>query len=183
MKYNVTKGNFSSGFHFGIHFGRVSQTYRVRFDSSCLYDDLDWERDYNKLIGWSLSNLPFYFKSEKKWQPGHHRNSVRFEWRANKTTGKIQLAIYYYQDGIRNTTDWIEVPVNQDLVVSLSLKDDDGVNARIIATCTCVESNISEVKTVSLPHPFKAIWSYKLFPYFGGSNPAPHNLNLQVTEL
>lgn len=189
MQYNIKKGKFSSGIHLGINFGRVSQTYKVRFDSSCLYDDIDWERDWNKLIGWSFTNLPVERKTEysagvdfefngKQYIWGHHFNSIRFVWRANKKNGTIEIALYYYMDGLRAIIELCEVPINQEVCLSIVLKDEF---ATVVVVCK--ESNISYVKPITLSHAFKAIWSYRLFPYFGGNNPAPQDISLNVTDV
>ena len=179
MRYHISKGKFyPTGIDFGVHFGRVNQTYKVRFDSSCLYDDtLDWERDWNKLVGWSYSNLPF--TDEKgKWQAPHHKNSVRFAWRSNKALGVIELAFYYYQDGMRYHVDLCSVPVDQELVLSIILTKQF---ATIVVVCK--EANLSFVKPVTLSHAFKAIWSYKLYPYFGGTYPAWQACKIDITEV
>ena len=178
MKFKIPKGKFKpSGIHFGVHFGRVNQTYKVRFDSSSLYDDtLDWERDWNKLAGWSYSNLPY--KYENKWQAPHHRNSVRFVSRANKAKGVQELAFYYYQDGVRQIIELCDVPVEQDLLLSIVIKDQF-----VTVIVVCRETNLSFVKPVTLPHAFKAIWSYKLYPFFGGTYPAWQDYMVDVTEV
>lgn len=180
MQYNISKGDFHpSGIHFGIHFGRVNQTYKVRFDSSCLYDDtIDWERDWNKLTGWSYSNLPYHYETEDKWQAPHHRNSVRFAWRSNRIKGVIEITFYYYMDGVRYIEEFCEVPVNRECLLSIILKQD-----RAVLVAVCKETNLVEFKSVILPHAFKAIASYKLYPYFGGTNPAYNDMILEVTEM
>ena len=179
MEYKVEKGSFSSGIHLGVHFGRVKQTYKVTFDSSSLYDDtLDWERDWNKLVGWSYSNLPYYYKDEKKWQAPHHNNSVRLASRANKVKGVQELAFYFYQDGVRNIIELCNVPVEKELLLTISLNKEF-----VTIVVVCKETNLSFIKSVTLPHAFKAIWSYKLYPYFGGSNPAWQDYKVEVTEI
>lgn len=177
MEYNISKGNFSSGIHFGLHTGRVSQTYKVRFDSSCLYTDIDWERDWNKLVGWSYSNLPFKNETTGNWDAPHHNNSVRLVWRANKEKGVIELGFYYYMDKIRTIIELCEVPIDKDLILSIIIKGRD-----VTCIVVCKETNLYVIKPIFLLHAFKAIWSYKLFPYFGGSNPAPHDISLSITE-
>jgi hypothetical protein len=194
MKYSFRKGDFSpSGTQVGFHSGRVNQTYKVRFDSSCLYDDtLDWERDWNKLIGWSIDATPvrrqphFSAKADfklfgKEYVNGHHHNSVRFVWRSNKVKGVIEIAFYYYQDGIRHIQEFAELLPDVEYILGIFLRGSD-------VTLTCVEKGDSDsalfkTATVVLAHPFKAISSYKLFPYFGGNNPAWQDMTLEVTEL
>ena len=132
MRFNIKKGKYSSsGIHIGFQFGRVSQTYEVRFDSSCLYEDIDWERDWNKLAGWSYTNLPVKWEKGFSANPdfkfggvdyiwGHHFNSNRLVWRSNKSKGVIELGFYYYQDGIRTIVELGEVPVNQVVRISIT---------------------------------------------------------------
>lgn len=190
MKYSIRQSNFSSGIHFGIHNGRVNQTYKVRFDSSCMYEDLDWERDYNKLDGWSYTTLPFK-DSSGTWQPGHHKNSLRLGWRANSKTNKIELCLYIYQDGIRTITDFTSIDVDKDYTIGVFYKVDstDGVesNPRIVLTCTHKpdtddSATFVATQTIALTKSFELKTSYKLFPYFGGSNPAPHNMFILSEE-
>lgn len=197
MKYNIRKGNFSSGIHFGLHTGRVSQTYKVRFDSFCMYDDLDSERDWNKLVGWSYKNLPVRITHEElitdkvsyTWEPGHHSQSIRIAWRANKSINKIELAGYYYQDGIRTIIPFAEIDVDKDYTIGIFYKvdthnDEDTTeyNPRIVFTCTRADDSYFATKTKLLNKPFVVRASYKLYPYFGGSNYAPHNMSISVRE-
>jgi hypothetical protein len=186
MRFNIRQGHFTSGIHIGLHTGRVSQTYKVRFDSSCLYEDIDWERDWNKLDGWSFSNLPFYYEVEKKWQAPHHNNSVRLAWRSNIQLGKIELALYYYQNGVRFIVPFIMVDVDKEYTVGIFYKYDeiDGEvhNPRILTTCTNKDDPFYATLTTNLAEPFKVIPSYKLYPYFGGSSPAPHSMFILSEE-
>jgi hypothetical protein len=200
MRYEIKKNKFSaSGIHLGLNLGRVSQTYRVRFDSSCLYDKIDWENDWNKLIGFSLTNLPvkrdqgysastdFRFNG-KDYIYGHHLNSVRFVWRANKDQGLIEIAFYYYQDGVRTIEPFTMLKPNVDYILGITMTE--GSNRVILTAMEKGDSDelgdtnhLSQViQTSILNHPFKAIWSYDLFPYFGGNNPAPHDMSLEVTK-
>lgn len=72
-----------------------------KFTDSCKYnlkteDQMDW----NKLYGVSFGIF------------GIHKNSVRFTWRYNLTTEKIELGVCWYLEGYKNYYKICDVEIN-----------------------------------------------------------------------
>lgn len=136
-----------------------SREYEYMFTNSCLYDlhNVD-EYDVNKLFGFSIG-----------W---HHITSFRFGWRPLLDVGKIEIDIYEYHDGIRQTTIPITaIDINKwykyvlvyspTLCTTYTITSDDG---------NTVENKVSFTlkKSYGL--------GYTLGTYFGGNEKAPHNI-------
>jgi len=134
---------------------------KVKFDESCLYEPFDEEHDINKLWG-----IGFVY---------HHKNSARFGWRA---MGKIiEIHTYCYVDGKRVSEKLIECQPNEWLELDLDVfKDRYQFKAKNIDGERALK-NIEKGKTS-----FLQLFTYKLFPYFGGNNPAPHNMGITIIE-
>lgn len=92
-KHIIFKG-FRRPWPFRIIGLQSQEDYMMRksftFTESCRYDlNSDDQYDWNKLYGASFGLF------------GIHKNSVRFVWRYNKTTDKIDIAAYWYLNGER----------------------------------------------------------------------------------
>jgi hypothetical protein len=164
-KYEVKKGEFYfSPRTIGIHTGVKEKQWRVRFDSSCLYDPIDSENDWNKGVGWSYG-LDI------------HNNSIRWAWRADKTYGAIEICLYLYQDGIRTMSkETIYVPVNQDIFIRLR-------NNGAFASLFTREFESGLRRSITAPFIVKSKWGRYSGPYFGGSNPAPKDMIIHMEKL
>ena len=138
---------------------------KVKFDKSCLYDPLDNEHDINKLWGMGFVH--------------HHKNSARFGWRC-MTIGKnkiIEIHAYCYIDGKRVSEKLIECMPNEWVELDLDvLKDRYQFKAQ----------NIDGERALKfIPKGdtrFLQLFTYKLFPYFGGNNAAPHDMEMTIIE-
>lgn len=161
-EYLIKKGNhYASGLHFGVHFGLTEQKYKVRFSKECLYTP-DWENDWNKLCGWSYGL--------------HHKNSIRAVWRPevidNQVTGKIELGLYLYENGIRVICS-VTKTVNVEEDFTLALKYYDYEFARLFVN--------EEGFGISVT--FKPSWGYRLYPYIGGDNVAVQDTKIYLERL
>jgi hypothetical protein len=135
--------------------------FKVRFDSSAIYTlPSQDQHDINKLTGFSDNN-------------SHHQQfSARFGWRYSDNA--LRLFAYVYNDG-----EWSEK--------ELSIIEIDTVY-----TCGIVVNNVDYlfyIKELSIltgmPRAAttnKAI-GYKLYPYFGGNNVAPHDIRIWIKYL
>jgi hypothetical protein len=133
--------------------------FKVMFDSSAIYTTTDPanQGDINKLYGMSDCN-------------SHHQvNSARFGWRWYK--GKLEILGYTYKESVR----------------SYALVDAVSLNAwheyEIIFEANEYIFTLNG-KTVKLPRSCSGKGSgYKLFPYFGGDEPAPHDVSIWIEDL
>jgi hypothetical protein len=136
-------------------------SYKVRFDDSCVYQlEGEDQEDINKLFGYSIGF-------------DHHYDSARFGWFYKE--GKVHLYSYVYDKGHRTYDFLCKIELNK--VYSLSIfafrdywEFDVSSSGRI--------NSIFQVRRKSR---FKM--GYKLWPYFGGNNTAPHDIKIEMTKI
>ncbi len=138
----------------GLNFGRgISR--KVVFDPSCVYDLVSNDRDdWNKLFG--VCSLR-----------GPHHTSYRFGWRYNAKTDLIELAAYWYQRGVRGWFKLGEVSHSRPYNMQIKRKNKG------------VEWVINGQRGFALGGELPLI-GWKLGPYFGGNNPAPKNMQIEI---
>jgi hypothetical protein len=133
----------------------------VNFDKSCKYKiDLADQFDINKLCG--IGFLPF-----------HHGNSARFGWLNPQDPlykDKIVLYAYCYVNGERKYEKISVIDCGVDTLVELYLEKDKYVF-------------IVGDKTVEIPKIIDKTFGYKLNPYFGGNQVAPHTMKIKLKRL
>jgi hypothetical protein len=133
----------------------------ARFDESAIYETKTAENQYdiNKLMGFSdLNSL-------------HHDNSARFGWRWAE--GSLQIFSYVYIDGERISDHLGDVPLNQDIEFQLLLTDDSYL----------FSLNGQEAISVARTSNQSNGLAYMLYPYFGGDEPAPQDINIMIKML
>jgi hypothetical protein len=166
--YEIKKGKHNHrGFNLGFTFSK-EVCFRAKFDESCLYDLGNNDNyDINKLYGFSTT-----------WS--HHKQSARVGWRCIDGE-KIQLLTYSYNNGVRSIdeSDLLgEVEPNQwfrceihDLENYYFYKYrsycDDGETAQF--------NTATDGKRQDW-----FLFHYLLYPYFGGNNPAPHDMKIYL---
>lgn len=133
--------------------------FTVKFDSSDIYTSqlASNQYDYNKLYGFSDN------------RSDHHSFSARFGWRW--CHNQIELSAYTYNDGVRSIKDLGGIDLNKEhncsIVVNGSWYDFvlDGDTTSVPRTSTTAQA-----------------MGYKLLPYFGGDEVAPHTMTIQIRE-
>lgn len=170
-KYKIKEGNkYANGLHFGVHFGITGQEYRVRFSKECIYTPFDREHDWNKLCGWSYGM--------------HHENSIRVCWRPlladgldfnGQVSNTIEICVYVYENGKR---------IVSKKTLGLNMNSSYTLELKHIPDIKIITLNILEIGNgISLNYKGKPSWGYRLYPYFGGSNPAPHDMTIELERL
>ena len=140
---------------------------RVYFLPNCTYQLSTNYDQVNKLFGFS--------------EGYHHWNSARIGWRC--TDGeKIELLAYAYINGQRiikpmitcRPETWVFCNIqNQPSKYIFKALDPSGNNITV---------SIDKPKKISIYSFFK-LFIYRLFPYFGGSISAPHDMKLYLLKL
>ncbi|HYE55491.1 MAG TPA: hypothetical protein VD996_11630 [Chitinophagaceae bacterium] len=135
-------------------------TFNTIFDSSCIYNIQVKENagDINKLYGFSDCNT------------AHHENSARFGWRW--FNDELQIFAYGYAGGTRHWKQMGAIPIGTAVTMSIALEQRHYV----------FELN---GKTERLPRNCAAEYAegYRLYPYFGGDEAAPHEIRIWIREL
>lgn len=166
MIFTIKKGkHFSNQFLYKMYnfFNfKKKVEYIVKFPSSCIYElNKKDQMDINKLFGFSLGVL-------------HHQNSVRFGW--NYLEGKIILHAYCYEDGKRNNSFITRIPLDQEFKLGIFVEE----NVYTFVVENLKTNHKSKVKMYG-KQKFK--FGYNLWPYFGGNNPAPHDMSIELTKI
>ena len=135
-------------------------TFICKFDSSAIYNttSIEHQSDINKLYGFSDNNM------------FHQMYSARFGW--NWLNDGLHLWAYTYNDGNRSYKDLGPVALGNEVNCTITVMPTAyifGVNG--------TETSMSRTATTAT-----AI-GYKLFPYFGGHEPAPHDITILIKEL
>lgn len=184
MKVTIKKGKHLSNQltipRFNI-FNRNSGVLQaeVIFNDSCKYvfEDTKEQADWNKLMGCSWG----FFPPIKSFQM--HENSSRFVWRYNPITDLFELTWYIYKNGVKvYGTNGYDI---------LSFKSGDSLELTIIPhsflgnTEVSFEANINGVLKLrrNLFQPIPNIDGWVAPGYFGGTLPAPHDMNYEINYL
>ncbi len=162
--YTIFKGkNYADGFD-STHIVFIKTNdlkFIAKFDSSAIYSTFisSNQIDVNKLYGFSDNNSD------------HHLFSARMGWAWYNNT--LNLFGYTYNNGVRSILNLGVYSIGTNL------------NCRI-QTDTATKSYYFTVngKTKSMPRAAKtsAGSGYRLYPYFGGDEPAPHTVTIQISE-
>jgi hypothetical protein len=131
-------------------------SFKARFDSSAIYNTVNVanQADINKLYGISDCGGT------------HQESSARFGWRWYK--GKLEIWAYVYNNGERKCTFVDTVPLNESASFQITFGEKEYV------------FQLGD-KTVQLPRACTGRASgYRLFPYFGGDEAAPHAITIRI---
>ena len=160
VKYTIQKGkNYCD--ENGYKAVSVSEMkFVVKFDSTAIYSTVnpDNQLDINKLYGFSDNNST------------HQQFSARFGWGWNNNA--LRLYGYVYNDGIRSSKELGTVRIGSEINCSIT------VHAKsYLFTLNGVTDSLPRTSTTA-----KAT-GYKLYPYFGGDETAPHDIYVWIKEL
>lgn len=148
-EHSHTKSSFLSFTDSMLHFNVV-------FDSSCVYQSIDPDNqlDWNKVAGFSDCNSL------------HQSNSLRLGWRYTPDEG-IELAAYYYIDGLRGYTivDTVQILDTTEVKLTRSTRYNTWVNNR---------------NTKTNRHCSERPNGYRLMPYFGGDESAQDTVRIHI---
>jgi hypothetical protein len=131
----------------------------VKFDNSAEYSTIDAsnQEDINKLYGFSDNNAD------------HHQFSARFGW--NWARGSLRLYAYVYNNGERSSKEIIAIQPGQEYGCSIKVAGDKYIFSVGTAGVETYRASTTELAT-----------GYKLYPYFGGNETAPHDVRILIKE-
>jgi len=132
----------------------------AKFDSSAIYQTVLAENqdDINKLYGFSDNNA------------NHHQYSARFGWRWSNDA--LRLFAYIYNESSVTSRELTTVQIGTEINCSIRITGNSYLFTVNNLTQTLPRTSITT----------KAL-GYQLFPYFGGDESAPHNVNIWIRSL
>lgn len=134
--------------------------FKVKFDSTAIYTSVRQENqsDISKLYGFSDNDS------------AHHEFSARFGWRWSNNA--LWLFGYTYNKGIRAFKALGTVNIGTENYCSIKVDSSSYLFTLNDVSDTMVRKSITS----------QAV-GYKLYPYFGGDELAPHDINIWIKEL
>ncbi|WP_242919000.1 hypothetical protein [Pontibacter liquoris] len=133
--------------------------FEVTFDSSAIYTTADPanQGDINKLYGVADCGQ------------AHQQNSARFGWRWYNN--QLELHAYTYVDGKRQSAYIGNMVIGQKTACTLTMGERS-------------YTFFLHDKQVTLPRSCAGVAAgYQLYPYFGGDEPAPHDITILIREM
>lgn len=157
IKYNIQQGNQFCDQSEYIPVETREMKFVVRFDSSAIYKTIIPENQYdiNKLFGFSDNNAH------------HHEYSARIGWAWNDNG--LRLYAYVYNKGIRESKEIGIIAIGKPTNCSIKI-----LGNRYVFTVNATKVEMPRHATTE-----KAL-GYRLFPYFGGDETAPHPINIWI---
>lgn len=133
--------------------------FLVKFDSSAIYKTLnpDNQYDINKLYGFSDNDAH------------HHEFSARIGWRWSKEA--LRLFGYIYNNGIVSYEELGTVGIGAEHECSIKITENSYIFSVNNMTTSMPRTSTGAVAK-----------GYKLFPYFGGDETAPHDIHIWIKE-
>lgn len=135
-------------------------SFVVKFDSSAIYQAQSAENQYdiNKLYGFSDNNQD------------HHQYSARIGWRWSDRA--LRLFAYVYNGGQVISKELAAVAIGAETACKIQV-----VGNRYVFT---VNDRVESLPREATTEKGKG---YQLYPYFGGDETAPHEINIWLKNL
>lgn len=132
----------------------------VQFDSSAIYQTINAanQGDINKLYGFSDNNAM------------HHHFSARFGWRWKNN--QLQIFAYIYNNSVMSF---------QQIGIA-NIGEANTCSIKILGNAYMFMFNQTNINIPRASTTTKGI-GYKLYPYFGGNEMAPHDIRIWIKEL
>lgn len=157
IKYTIEKGNQYCNNNGLKAIETTEMKFTVRFDSTAIYETVLPENQYdiNKLYGFSDNNA------------NHHQYSARFGWR---WSGKaLRLFAYIYNEGSVLSKELTTIAIGTEINCSIKV-----TSTNYLFT---VNGNTTQLPRMATTEKAKG---YQLYPYFGGDEVAPHQINIWI---
>jgi hypothetical protein len=159
-KYTIAEGSHESDHPTDFPSLATDLNFKAKFDSSAIYTTTipSNQDDTNKLLGYSDCGS------------FHDTNSARFGWRW--VDGQLQIMAYWYVNGVRPEPIQVaNVSINTINSYRIQFQSDKYI-------FTVNDTNKVEVPKTCHYNGIR----YKLYPYFGGDENAPHEIRIWIEE-
>jgi hypothetical protein len=134
--------------------------FLVKFDSSAIYKTIDPSNqfDINKLYGFSDNNSM------------HHEFSARFGWRWSDNA--LRIFAYVYNNGVVISRELTAVAIGAETACSIKVTPENYLFTVGGETHQLPRRSTTPKGT-----------GYRLYPYFGGDETAPHDVRIYIRQL
>lgn len=134
--------------------------FRARFNESAIYafNEAGFQDSKNKLLGFADCNSL------------HHENSARFAWQWYKN--ELEIHAYCYVNNQRI----------ESYVGTIAINDWNDFSIKVTENNYVFTLNNEIPVTISRGSSCSRGLYYKLWPYFGGTMPAPHDVTVDIIQ-
>lgn len=170
MTFRIPRGKHRARpFRFGLFWKRKAFKWHVLFEGTCRYDlKSDDQADINKLCGVG-------------YLPGHHYDSARFGWRYWVDRGEIELYAYCYVNGRRIFHHIGFCEIGKWYKISLFISQGQN-NPKGLYYFTLDDIDGNPIGDTEISHYNNNRLGWRLGVWFGGNNPAPHDIKIQLEK-
>lgn len=165
VKYTIPQGEHYANNRSFKTFQEDGIRFNVKFDSTGIYETQKPTNqiDINKLYGFSDCDSTIH---------DHHVNSARFGWRWYND--EMQLFAYTYKNKQNSQAYVTSIELNKEHTLNIGIQDDqyvftvDGKEAYVTMERGCTDESSTKSK---------------IYPYFGGDEPAPHDISIEIQDI
>lgn len=160
VAYTIAKGEQYCNQNSFVAVDYQQLSFIVQFDSSAIYQTVSPsnQTDINKLFGFSDNNT------------AHHQYSARFGWRWSNNA--LRLFGYIYNNGVMSFKELGTIGINEEISCSIKV-----TATTYVFIVNGKETYMPRSSTTS------SAQGYKLYPFFGGTETAPHAISILIKEL
>jgi hypothetical protein len=153
IKYTIAKGQQYCDKSTFVPVKLSELSFKVKFDSSAIYQTTAPanQSDINKLYGFSDNNTD------------HHHYSARIGWRWSDNA--LHLFAYVYNNGVMSFKEMGKATIGVENSCSIKVSGN-----QYIFILNGTETKMPRESTTEMAE------GYKLWPYFGGNETAPHDI-------
>ena len=134
-------------------------SFTVKFDSSAVYRSVEAsnQEDINKLYGFADNNA------------NHEQYSARIGW--NWARNALRLYAYVYNAGVRSSQE----------IGAVSIGSEHSCSIKVVGNQ--YQFTVDKL-SITMPRSSQTTQAegYRLFPYFGGDETAPHDIHIVIHE-
>jgi hypothetical protein len=159
-EYTIAAGNHYSNNAGSVAINTMEYKFDVQFDSTAIYTlSAKDQYDINKLSGFADNGMT------------HLQYSARFGWRWSD--GKLRLFAFVHNSGVITEKEIAAIIIGKTYRCSIKVNGSNYV------------FSVDGVGNESLPRSATTPTGqgYRLYPYFGGNNVAPHEIHIRIRYL
>jgi hypothetical protein len=156
--FTIKRGKHRSGYRYKSNCNNHIE-FKVKFDESAIYKTLDPanQADVNKLYGVSDCGK------------NHMDYSIRFGWRYYQD--KLQILWFKHEAGKFSFDVITNIEINKVYNCTIDIFSDEYI------------ISVSGLTTIVPRSCIKTNNRYYLYPYFGGDETAPHDINIKIKSI
>ena len=159
-KYTIKKGQHYAEGNAYKTIETSEMKFIAKFDSTAIYTSKSASNQYdiNKLYGFADNNTD------------HHKFSARFGWRWSNNA--LRLFAYIYNNGSVLSKELKTINIGEEVTCSIQI-----TSSSYLFTVNGLTERFPRMATTPKAK------GYQLYPYFGGDEVAPHDVNIFIKAL